>query len=104
MDKRQLTDMITEVLNSSTLSNAVVSFEDDTHIKVQVISNEFEGKSFTNRFKFIDSLIKDKLPEIHENFFFKFEAFTKEESSRIPKEQKSDPVKSASYKESAKEL
>ena len=103
MDKRQLTDIIAEVLNNSTLSDSTVSFQDETHIKIQIISNEFEGKSFTNRFKFIDSIIKDKLPHIHEKFFFKFEAFTKEEASRLPKELKTEASKKNSYKESAKE-
>lgn len=82
MDKRQIIAMITDVLKSLTQIDPVVSFEDDMHINAIVISDNFEGMTFTTRFRQLDTLLRTRLPDIHIKYFFNFEAYTKTEAEK----------------------
>lgn len=104
MDKQQISLAIKNMLNSSTVSDATVSFRDDTHIELIVISDEFQGKTYSARFRLLDSLIKSNLEDIHQKFFFKFQAFTKEEAHQISLSGEHDKSSSNKFKISAKDL
>jgi stress-induced morphogen len=88
MDKRQTVVVITEVLRSLTDLEPIVSFEDDLHINAYVISDTFDGMTFSTRFRQLDTLIRTKLSHIHIKYLFNFEAFTKAEAEMLPADHK----------------
>lgn len=105
MDKRQLTDMITGVFNSLTPIRVSPFFRDEETIEISVISNQFEGMTFSARFKQLDKIVSEQLPDLHGNYLIIFEAFTREEAETISKDrQDKKNQKDSSYQESAKEL
>lgn len=105
MDKRQLTDMITGVFNSLTPIRVSSFLKDKETVEISIISNQFKGMTFSDRFKQLDRILSIELPELHKNYLIIYEAFTKEEADTISKNEKNKKTqKSDSYKESAKEL
>ncbi len=105
MDKRQLTDLITRAFNSLTPIRVSPVFRDEETIEISVVSNQFVGMTFSARFKLLDKIVSDRLPDLHSNHLMIYEAFTKEEAEAISKE-KNDKKnqKNSTYRKSAKEL
>lgn len=104
MDKSQLTLKITEMLSSSTHAKVYVSTGDNAIFKVVMISNSFDGKTFSARFKHIDSLLSEKLPEIYSEFHFRYQAFTTEEFSSLSEDERREILGTTPFRQSAKEL
>jgi stress-induced morphogen len=84
MDKRQLTEIITDSFRSLTPSKVSVFVKNEDLISVRVVAESFLGMTFSSRFKMLNQLLKDLAPQVFDSHLFVFEAFTKEEVEKLP--------------------
>lgn len=90
MDKRELTEIISNVYSSLPAQKTSVFKKNDETVMVRVISKSFAGMTFSARFKKMDQMLKDAKTSLYGNFLFIYEAFTPEELLTLPKPQESD--------------
>lgn len=70
---------IEEAIRTMPLEFVKVSQWNPTTIKIEVSSNEFEGKRRLDRFAMLDAVLKAKLPEIFPAYTFIYKTFTEVE-------------------------
>lgn len=105
MDKHQLTEIIIDVYKTLTPKKTSVFIKNDDVINVRVVSDSFQGMTFSSRFKQLNDMLKSCEPDLFNRFLFVFEAFTSAEMLKIPKDLQAtlEPISSA-LKSSAKPL
>ena len=105
MDKRQLTEVITDVYKTLTSAKTSVFVKSDDIVNIRVISDSFNGMTFSARFKHLNEMLKSQKPDLFKQHLFIFEAFTSAEVLKLPKDQNTQAEVSADkLKHSAKPL
>ena len=105
MDNYQLNVIMTKVYSALSPKKITIAQKKPEVINVRVVSDIFEGISFTNRFKLLNDLLKSEHQTLFEQHLYIFEAFTSEEMRIL---RKSDDLEVSlpqkSYKPKSKEL
>lgn len=105
MDKRQLTEIISDAYKSLTPKKVSVFPKNEDIVHIRVVSEAFLGMTFSNRFKLLNQILKDQQPELFKNYIYVFEAFTAAEATQLPKNDGEDKIdNSAELKRSAQPL
>jgi stress-induced morphogen len=79
MDTNETCLQIEKAIQTLPLEFVKVSQWNPETIKIEISSNTFEGKRRLDRFEMLDSLLKEKLPEIFPKYKFIYKAFTEDE-------------------------
>lgn len=83
MDKRKTTNEIVNVYKASTPEKISVFFKSDDVIKIRVVSDSFEGMTFSSRFRKLNDTLSSERSEVFKQFLFVFEAFTSAEMAQL---------------------
>lgn len=107
MDKRELTEIVTDIFKALPAQKTSVFKKNDETFEIRVISKSFGGMTFTERFKKMDQLLKSSNVPGYGEALFIYEAFTPEELMSLPDSPKGvgatvDPNKD-SFKRGAKD-
>lgn len=79
MKTSELCRQIEEVIRTMPLEFVKVSQWNPTTIKIEISTNEFEGKRRLDRFALLDALLTEKIPEVFAAYTFIYKAFTEDE-------------------------
>lgn len=105
MDNYQLNVIMTAVYKGLTPKKISITQKKPEVINVRIVSDVFEGISFTNRFKLLNDLLKSEHQTLFEEHLYIFEAFTTEEMRILRKSDDFEiPMPKKSYKLRTKEL
>lgn len=105
MDNYQLNVIMTNVYKGLTPRKITITQKKPEVINVCVVSDVFEGISFTNRFKLLNDLLKTEHQTLFEEHLYIFEAFTSEEMRILRKTDDADIIKpKTEFKVKTKEL
>ena len=105
MDNYQLNVIMTNVYKGLTPRKISITQKKPEVINVCVVSDVFEGISFTNRFKLLNDLLKTEHQTLFEQHLYIFEAFTSEEMRILRKSDDLEvPKPTQSFKIKSKEL
>lgn len=83
MDKRQLTEIISDVYKTLTPKKVSVFPKNTDVVNVRVVSEAFNGMTFSARFKLLNQMLKDGHAEAFNQHIYVFEAFTVAEASQL---------------------
>ncbi len=105
MDKRKLTEVIVDLYKGLTPQKTAVFVKSDDVVNIRVLSDAFEGMTFSSRFKKLNDIFAAQEPALFKEHLFVFEAFTSAEMLKLPKDPGSDRnLGSADLKQSARPL
>lgn len=90
MDKRELTEVITDIFIALPAQKTFVFKKNDEVVEIRVVSKAFAGMTYTDRFKKLDQMLKDAQMPAYGDFLFIYEAFTPEELLSLPKPNEDD--------------
>lgn len=85
MDKRQLTEIISDVYKSLSPKKVSVFHKNEDIIYIRVVSEAFTGMTFSARFKLLNQMLKDQQVDLFNKYNYVFEAFTAAEVTQLPK-------------------
>ncbi len=105
MDKRELTEIITDIFKALPAQKTSVFKKNDEVVEIRVVSKVFAGMAYTDRFKKLDQMLKDAQVPAYGDLLFIYEAFTPEELLSLPKPNKEGKTadSSGSFKYTAKD-
>lgn len=89
MDKRQLTEIISDVYKSLSPKKVSVFPKNEDIIHIRVVSEAFTGMTFSTRFKLLNQMLKDQQVDIFNKYNYVFEAFTAAEVIQLSKDNES---------------
>lgn len=95
MDKRELTEIITDIFKALPAQKTSVFKRSDEVVEIRVVSKDFAEMTYTDRFKKLDQMLKDAQMPAYEDFLFVYEAFTPEEILSLPKASESGEIANA---------
>ncbi|MEN0060396.1 MAG: hypothetical protein AAGB31_16265 [Bdellovibrio sp.] len=106
MDKRELTEIITDIFKALPAQKTSVFKKNDEVVEIRVVSKAFAGMTYTDRFKKLDQMLKDAQMPVYGEFLFIYEAFTPEELLSLPKpnEEGKTADSNDSFKHTAKDV
>lgn len=87
MDKRRIIEIIANAYKTLTPIKTSVFLKNEEVIHIRVVSNAFQGMTFSSRFKLLNDLLKSHDTDLFEKYLFIFEAFTLDETQKLPKNQ-----------------
>jgi stress-induced morphogen len=106
MDKKQLSAIISDVYKHLTPFKVSVFLKNEDIATIRVISNSFQGMTFSARTKLLNDELAKQQDEIFHQRIYIFEAFTQDEIKQLSSEESHSNESSSSggFSESAKEL
>lgn len=106
MDKRELTEIITDIFKTLPAQKTSVFKKNDEVVEIRVVSKAFAGMTYTDRFKKLDQMLKDAQMPAYGDFLFIYEAFTPGELLSLPKSNEEGKTEDSndSFKHTAKDV